>query len=318
MIIVQGRRFEERDFKDENELERVVLDNSEYIFGPDTISLGKRKISPSGGDGTIPDAIVIDITCKRWYIVEAELDCHDFWRHVAPQVSKQIAASMQRGTQERLIRLCIERIQESNEIMDSLARLGVPEIAIHRYIQEILNRDPIIAIPIDKTSQDLEDWAKTLRYDVRIWIIRKLVDPEHPDEPMFEIPDEEGYSVGNNTDQSAMKTFGVSISDLVKGAQLTVHEGLVMSYAPQGQPAVDYEATVSPSGGIQIGDRAFTSPSQAALSCMVDAGSTRRTVNGWTSWRTKVGNKLLSELREEHIKKKSTESDATEIASDGD
>lgn len=70
-----------------------------------------------------------------------------------------------------------------------------------------------------------------------------------------------------------------------------------MPYKPRhGQPK-RYEATILEDGSLSLLDQVFGSPSYAALAGINDSGSVRKTVNGWTSWKTMDG-RLLSELRE--------------------
>lgn len=78
MIITSSTRFIQAPFDSEEELERVVVDNYEYIFGPSTIYLSKKSmISVPSGSGTIPDGFAFDLSKKQWFIVEAELAAHD-------------------------------------------------------------------------------------------------------------------------------------------------------------------------------------------------------------------------------------------------
>jgi len=46
---------------------------------------------------------------------------------------------------------------------------------------------------------------------------------------------------------------------------------------------------------------------------MQDAGSDRKTVNGWTSWKTKKG-KLLSDIRADYLKLKEKEAKQADSA----
>ena len=50
-------------------------------------------------------------------------------------------------------------------------------------------------------------------------------------------------------------------------------------------------------GCIKLSSQTFSSPSFAALAGIQDAGSERKTVNRWTSWKTEKG-KTLYDLRE--------------------
>lgn len=73
MIILGEQRFIETSFDNEEEIERVVLENAEYIFGADSYLLPKSLIKSAEGAGTIPDGYAIDFGSRRWFIVEAEL-----------------------------------------------------------------------------------------------------------------------------------------------------------------------------------------------------------------------------------------------------
>src|SRR6185437_8387386 len=102
MLIFNDKKFIKASFNSESELERVIIDNYEYLFGPDSFYLPKTIIRTGDSAGTIPDGFAIDINQRRWYIVEAELGHHDVWNHIAKQVSKQIVASLQLITKRNL------------------------------------------------------------------------------------------------------------------------------------------------------------------------------------------------------------------------
>jgi hypothetical protein len=86
MLLLERRRFIQSPFTSESELESVLLENYEYIFGPDSVLLPKKLIRSPDGAGTIPDAFALDLQQRKWYLVEAELLGHGVWAHIAPQV----------------------------------------------------------------------------------------------------------------------------------------------------------------------------------------------------------------------------------------
>jgi hypothetical protein len=55
MFIVKDKKYVIAKFDSEDELETVVVDNAEYIFGPSSIYLPKSLIRTADGAGTIPD-----------------------------------------------------------------------------------------------------------------------------------------------------------------------------------------------------------------------------------------------------------------------
>ena len=118
MLISKDKKYIKTSFDNEAELEKVVIDNYEYLFGPDSFYLPKTKIKTSDGFGTIPDGFAIDIRQRRWYIVEAELGHHDVWNHIAKQVSKQIVASLQLVTTRNLEDISAELYNDDENLKE--------------------------------------------------------------------------------------------------------------------------------------------------------------------------------------------------------
>ncbi|HQB38484.1 MAG TPA: hypothetical protein PL053_04335 [Deltaproteobacteria bacterium] len=304
MIIVNNRKYIAASFANEDEIERVVLENAEYIFGPDSIMLPKSLIRSADGSGTIPDGYAIDFASRRWFIVEAELSAHSVWGHIAPQVSKQIVAAQQPASRKHLIEVVINRLRDDQLLKDRIDEMGIAEIDIRKVLTEIMETRPIVGIPIDHVSTDLREWAQTLKNEVKLWIVRKLVDFKDPTAILYEIPDDfrPVFDTTEEPDNNQIATFyDVSLSDLLEEKLLTPGQELVMSYKPRGASArQNYTATVMEDGAIVVDGRSYSAPSYAALYCIQKAGSTRNTVNGWTSWKT-LNDKWLADLRTEYL-----------------
>jgi len=308
MIIIADRKFVTSSFENEAEIERVVMTNAEFIFGPDSIMLPKSLIKSADGSGTIPDGFAIDFSSRRWFIVEAELSSHSVWTHIAPQVSKQIVAAQQPESRKLLIEIVVKRVREDVSLKNRIEELGIDEIDIRQVLTEIIESPPIVGIPIDHVSSDLREWAQTLKNEVKLWIVRKLVDLQNPDEILYEIPDEfrPVFDTADPTpERNGIMFYDVSISDLIEARLVAPQSKLTMSYKPRGGEKKIFEATVIDDGDLLVGERSFSAPSYAALHCMQQAGSDRNTVNGWTSWKTLDG-KWLADLRTEYLEKQNS------------
>jgi len=118
MLIIGDRKFVRTNFNNEDEIERVVIANSEYIFGPSSIYFPKTLIKTLDGVGTIPDGYVIDLASRRWYIVEAELSHHSVWSHIAPQVAKQIIAAGNPDSRQRLVDLAADKTKNDPILLE--------------------------------------------------------------------------------------------------------------------------------------------------------------------------------------------------------
>jgi len=304
MLIFKDTKFIKSPFDSEAELEQVIVDNYEYLFGPTSFYLPKAKIKTADGVGTIPDGFAIDIGQKKWYLVEAELMHHSVWNHIAPQVTKQILASQQAITKRTLIDLAVQQYQTDNYTKEKFEDLNIQAINVRQVVGDILETDPIIGVPIDGVTNDLRDWARTLKYKVKLWVVSKFVEFNKPTNIVFEFPEEFKPELDTEEESKPQKPnteiaqYDVELTDLVTAKLLTVGEQLSMQYKPRNGQGKKYEAIVLEDGSLELLGQQFSSPSYAALAGIQDAGSDRKTVNGWTSWKN-AQNRTLADLREQ-------------------
>jgi len=308
MLILRDRKFIKSPFDNEAELEQVIIDNYEHIFGPSSIYLPKKKIKTGDGAGTIPDGFAIDLSSRKWYLVEAELLHHSVWNHIAPQVSKQVIASLQPYSRKIIQDLAVETYSTDETTKEKFQELDIQELNVRKVIQDILEEEPIIGVPIDNISSDLKEWARTLKYNVKLWVISKFIEFKNPSNIIYEFPEEFKPEVDTEKEESVedssqdVTRYDVSISDLIESGFISTDEELIMDYKPRNGEQKRYSAEVHEDGSLELLGQKFSSPSYAALAGIQDAGSDRQTVNGWTSWKTKDG-KLIADLREEYIQK---------------
>ena len=307
MIILGDKKLIEANFKNEQEIEDLVIANSEHFFGPSSVFIPKVLIKTKGGFGTIPDGFAVDIASRVWYVVEAELGHHSVWTHIAPQVTKQLLAVARRETRQLLTEILVKMITDDKTVKEKFEDEHIKEIDIRKVLGEIFDNPPIIGMPIDTVSKDLKEWAQTLKNDVRLWIVKKYVQFGAPDVVAYDIP-EEYRPVLDTTG----RTY-VTLIDLLNAGLLAEGEELSMSYKPRGGKGRGYKAILGEDGSLTVQDVSFTSPSYAALYCIQDAGSERTTVNGWTSWKTK-GGKFLSQIRTEYLEAKEAEAEQSAAA----
>lgn len=312
MIIQGDKKFIEAEFDNEQEIEDVVIENAEYFFGSSSIFLPKKLIKTRDGFGTIPDGFAIDLASRTWYVVEVELVHHSVWSHIAPQVAKQMIAVATPESRQILEEIVIQMFTESEDVKEKFKEEKIKEIDIRKVLGEILSKSPVIGMPIDKISQDLKDWAGTLRNDVRLWLVRKYIEFGVPENVAYEIPEEYRPVLDTIEEKDKPKSgiayYDVSLADLLEAGLLSVGDELVMNYKPRGGNQKKYKAVITEDGSMIVLDKKFKSPSYAALLGIQDSGSDRKTVNGWTSWKNRNG-KLLTDLRSEYLKQKENEAE---------
>ena len=303
MLLVDNRKFVATAFDNEDEIERVAIQNADFIFGPSSIYIPKKLIRTFDGTGTIPDGYAIDLDGRRWYVVEAELAHHSVWNHIAPQVAKQIIAANNPATKQMLINFVIDQVRDDDALQEKFTEQNIEQIDYRRVLNDILDSDPIIGMPIDGIKRDLKEWAETLRVDVRLWLIKKYMEFDSPDNIAYEIPEEFRPAVITSHGTSSESTnthYGVTIDDLIQANLLQVGQQLSMPYKPRNGEQKHYHATVLESGELEVLGRRFSAPSYAALFGIQDAGSSRSTVNGWQVWRIDTGQQL-ADLRDQYV-----------------
>ena len=316
MIILQDKKLIETNFTNEQEIEDLTIANSEHFFGPSSVFIPKAKIKTSDGAGTIPDGFAVDLASRTWFIVEAELGHHSVWTHIAPQVTKQLLAAGRAETRQLLAEIIVQMIRNDPQVEEKFEEEGIKQIDIRKVLGEILEKPPIIGIPIDKVTNDLREWAETLKNDVRLWIVRKFTLFGDQRVIAYDIPEEYrpvlDTSDSGQDSKSGIQTYDVALSDLMAAGFLQEHQIITHSYRPRGGKIRSFTGTLLIDGSISVMNQTFTSPSYAALACIQEAGSDRKTVNGWTSWRTKDG-KSLSQVRAEYLAKKEEEAQQSSL-----
>jgi hypothetical protein len=201
-------------------------------------------------------------------------------------------------------------VTKDPQVEEKFEEEGIKQIDIRKVLGEIFEKPPIIGMPIDKVTNDLREWAETLKNDVRLWVVRKYSQFGDQSVVAYDIPEEYrpvlDTAESSQQSKSGIQTFDVSLSDLVTSGLLHEGEIIIHSYKPRGGKTRIFNGTVLKDGSIYVLDQSYSSPSYAALSCIQAAGSERKTVNGWTSWRNKNG-KMLSDLRSDFLALKEKE-----------
>jgi hypothetical protein len=119
---------------------------------------------------------VLDFKGNRWFILEVERGDHETWGHIAPQISKQLVAVMNRETKNKIAELCIAEIGKQKEFSKLLeSDLKIRQIHVHGFVQKNLEKDPVVSLPIDYSPSDLEEWASMQKVEVQIQHIEKYM-----------------------------------------------------------------------------------------------------------------------------------------------
>lgn len=190
MLIIDDRQFVLTKFDSEAELERVVIENAEYIFGPSPIAISRNRLSEPPMGLTRSQIAMVGLDSRRWYIDEAEVSHHSVWNHIVPQITKQIIAANNPVTKQQLIEIAIDHVRDDENLQDELAERSIELIDIHRILTEILAADPIIVTLIDDVTNNLREWTATFKVGVGLWVVRKYAEFKNLQNVAYEISEE--------------------------------------------------------------------------------------------------------------------------------
>jgi len=174
VLLKDGVHYYLHQHQAESDLQRLVEQNIEHIFGESTIFLpGKRIGVPRGQKGAkgIPDGFVVLIKEKRWAIIEVELASHPIHDHIISQVSRFNQAWKKGETTKEMVDIFFQACKESKLIQNKFDKCGVKEEVYH-FLASIFKEDPMLVVIIDEMTPELDDVKENVKFDTRWCIFR--------------------------------------------------------------------------------------------------------------------------------------------------
>ena len=195
--MIGDKPFEETAFDDEEELRIAAVKNKKNIFGDDVVYIDyKRKVGAKGSRiSGIPDGFLIDFSNPenpQLFYVEYELESHDLYEHIGPQIMK-FYGSFESGAKElrdKLIKVIKENSNLKKEIETRL------ENALFDNVDALLNHlmdgNLGIIVVIDEQTEDLNSLLKKLAQKPDVVVFNKY---QHNNKVIYQyIPFKEGIT----------------------------------------------------------------------------------------------------------------------------
>jgi len=218
VIILDGQRYSEKQYKLEAEFERLVVTNSKTFFGEKTIFIdAKKKLDNNSFGGVIPDGFLFDFSDKKnpeFYLVEVELTKHSFFGHIFPQITKFFAFFKNPTSQGKLIEKLYSTFESDNELRQELkTKIGKREI--FKFIKDTIENSQNILLIIDGEKKELpeitETYADTWGKMVKVAILKEYTTNGSQTNSIFSLsPDFENIEnidiVSDNQDEQKEKS----------------------------------------------------------------------------------------------------------------
>jgi len=181
IIYKNDRKYYEYQYPKEEEFESDVVKNAVTFFGKKTIYIDtKKKIKSKSLGNSIPDGFLLDLSDEEnpeFYIVEAELNKHDFYSHIFPQLTKFFAFYKSMESRNELVSKIYTIINEDPGLRSKL-REHVKKTELYKYVKDMIENSQNILLIIDGEKKELPEiintYTDTWGKMVKVQIIKKF------------------------------------------------------------------------------------------------------------------------------------------------
>jgi len=165
MLLIDGVKYELWTPSSEDEFEQEIKKHTQDIFGNESIYLDrKQKLKSLSGIGSIPDGYVIVFgDSPHWHIVEVELSSHPLYDHIVSQLGRFIGGISNPNIQRGIVNAIDEEITR-DDFLKLRLRKAIEPTEIHRFLTDLVSKQPMITIIIEKEIEELGEALSTLRY----------------------------------------------------------------------------------------------------------------------------------------------------------
>jgi len=184
IVVHEGTRYVEHKFALEAEFEAEVVRVQKTIFGKDTLYIdAKKKIGSTALGSSIPDGFLFDMSDPdnfEFYLVELELESHDFYQHIFPQITKFFAFYRNSKRQKELVEKLFTTIDADATLKRQFKKyLGDQEI--FKFLSDLIDSSQNILLVIDGAKPELPEitdtYSDTWGKMVRVIEVRRFAGP---------------------------------------------------------------------------------------------------------------------------------------------
>lgn len=154
-ILTKEGLYTLKQYKDEKELEKLVVSSTAQIFGSNSIYFDIKQRIESKAKMRITDGLLLDLTNKMFWIVEHELSRHDPYKEIEPQINGFVRALSNEETISKVSDTVYTELKKDKEKM-SLAKKAFGE-DVYYSITKLLRERCGILIIIDKVTPQIEE-----------------------------------------------------------------------------------------------------------------------------------------------------------------
>src|SRR6266571_5554614 len=181
-VFSNNRRFVETAFENEEKFETVVKQSSKLLFGPKSIYLDlKNRVESQQLGGVIPDGFLLDLNDRedpQFYLVEAELERHDFMKHIFPQITKFFAFYRNSTSRSKLTERLFEFVNGSTSTRKEFEQF-LTTTELYKSIKDLVeNSQNILLIadgPISEVPEIQDTYTDTWGRYVKSAVLKEYI-----------------------------------------------------------------------------------------------------------------------------------------------
>lgn len=155
-ILTKDGLFTLKQYKDEKELEKLVVSNADKIFGANSVYFDVKQRVKSIAKTRITDGLLLDLENKMFWIVENELSKHDPYRDIELQINGFIRALGNEKTLAEIVEVVYTELKKEPKKLH-LVRKILAEQDVHYAITKMLRDNCGILIVIDKITLEIAE-----------------------------------------------------------------------------------------------------------------------------------------------------------------
>jgi len=248
ILLKDGEKYLACDYSSEEELTKMVVEHYKDLFGPNALYFDPQTMKTHIGIATRSDGIIIRLDKNLWYLLEVELAEHPLHRHIIPQITKFNIAYQQPETRRKITDALYTLIRQ--DVNKKAALQAQKTEDIHKFLTEIIETSPTIAIVIDQSTLELDAISKNLPFPTRVTEFKTYKRGSihiHEFEPLYEEPQppKSLEKVLKVLEQIyAGKTYGESVKIVAK--KLKLYHGTVRAACTRdiGLPATKFRKLI--------------------------------------------------------------------------
>jgi predicted transport protein len=174
----RGKLYHWSNFKNEEELEKLVQENANLLFGQHALYFPVKKRLESKFKERVTDGLLLDLSePPRFWIVEVELSRHDLEQEVEPQIRGFLRAFEKEESISQILSVIYERVQSDSEIKRRIRERIGSDGDIHHFLSQILHEKSGVLVVIDDLTEEIqglsEEWSR-LYGEVRVLEVQQF------------------------------------------------------------------------------------------------------------------------------------------------